>query len=273
MKTQIEKGEALRVLHHRDRAFIIPNPWDAGSGVLLEHIGFEALAGTSSGFSFSVARSDGRVSRERVLVHLTELAAATSLPVSADLEHGFGDTPEIVAETIRLASATGIVGGSIEDSTGRPDYPIYEFDLAVERVRAAAEAAAALPFPFTLTARCENCLVGLTDITEIIRRLQAYQEAGAHVLFAPGLRTRQDISALVGSVDRPVNVIMGLPGVHFSVDELSDLGVKRISVGSSLARAAWAGFFRAARELKDHGTFTYGDEATPSKEMNAYFSK
>ena len=197
--------------------------------------------------------------------------SATDLPVSADLENGFGDSPETVAETIRLAAATGLVGGSIEDSTQRPEHPIYELELAVERIRAAAEVVRTLPFAFTLTARAENYLVGRPDLKDTIKRLQAYQEAGADVLYAPGLTSKQDIVAVVSSVDRPVNVVMGLQGVQLSLEELSEIGVKRISVGSALSRAALGAFLRAAREMKTHGTFTFADEAVSYREISAMF--
>jgi len=197
------------------------------------------------------------------------IVAATDLPVSADLENGFGDSPETVAETIRLAAATGLVGASIEDATTRPDAPLYELELAVERMRAAAEVVRALPFPFMLTGRAENYLVGRPDLKETIKRLQAYQEAGAHVLYAPGLTSEQDIATVVRSVDRPVNVVMGLQGAQLSLENLSAIGVKRVSVGSALSRAALGAFLRAAREMHDHGTFTFADEAVSYREISA----
>jgi len=203
--------------------------------------------------------------------HVAEIVSATDLPVSADLENGFGDRPETVAETIRLAAATGLAGGSIEDSTQRPDHPIYELELAVERIRAAAEVVRALPFAFTLTARAENYLVGRPDLKDTIKRLQAYQEAGADVLYAPGLTSKQDIISVVSSVDRPVNVVMGLQGIQLSLTELSEIGVKRISVGSALSRAALGAFLRAAREMRERGTFNFADEAVSYKEISAMF--
>src|SRR5581483_11711477 len=199
-------------------------------------------------------------------------ASSTNLPVSADLENGFGNAPAAVAETIRLAAAAGVVGGSIEDATGRQDSPIYELGHAVERVRAAVESARALPFPFTLTARAENYLHGRPDLQDTIRRLQAFQEAGADVLYAPGLASKDDIAAVVRSVDRPVNVLMGLKGVLLSVAELSALGVKRISVGSALYRSALGAFLRAAQEMRDRGTFTFAAEAANPKEVSAIFT-
>lgn len=271
MLTQTEKGKLFRALHKRDEAFIIPNPYDIGTARLLAHLGFEALATTSAGFAFTVGRRDNTVSRESVLKHLADIAAATDLPVSADLGNCFGDQPETVAEAIRLATETGVVGGSVEDMSADKDNPIYEFELAVERVRAAAEAARALPFGFTLTARAENYLVGRADLKDTIKRLQAYAEAGADVLFAPGLTSKEDIAALVSSVERPVNVILGLQGVRLTVAELSDIGVKRISVGSALARAALGAFLRAAQEMKAHGTFTFTDEAILYQEISNMF--
>src|SRR5262245_35369695 len=261
MMTQAEKGKNFRALHERKGAFIIPNPWDVGTARLLAYLGFEALATTSAGYAFSVGRRDNTIDRDRMMRHVAELVSATDLPVSADLENGFGDSPETVAETIELAAATGLAGGSIEDSTKRLDQPIYEIEFAVERVRAAAEAVRALPFPFTLTARAENYLVGRPDLKDTIKRLQAFQDAGADVLYAPGLTSKQDIVAVVSSLDRPVNVVMGLQGVQLSLATLSEIGVKRVSVGSALSRAALGAFLRAAREMRTHGTFSFAEEA------------
>lgn len=269
---QVEKGRIFHALHARPGAFIIPNPWDAGTARLLAHLGFEALATTSMGYAFSVARRDNTLSREQNLAYASAIVSATDLPVSADLENGFGDAPEIVAETVRLAASVGLVGCSIEDAANRPDQPIYELGLAAERVRAAAEAARALPLPFTLTARAENYLHGRPDLADTIKRLQAYQEAGADVLYAPGLKTKDDIAAVVRAVNRPVNVVMGLQGVTLSLSELSALGVKRVSVGSSLARAALGAFLRAAREMREHGTFSFAADAVSPKEINAIFT-
>jgi 2-methylisocitrate lyase-like PEP mutase family enzyme len=268
---QIEKGLAFRALHQSDGAFIIPNPWDIGTARLLAHLGFEALATTSAGFAASIGQQDYTIGRDQTMAHVTAIAAATSLPVSADLQNGFGDSPEIVAETIGLAAATGIVGGSIEDSTGQPDHPIYELELAVERIRATAELTHALPFAFTLTARAENYITGRPDLKDTISRLQAYQEAGADVLYAPGLATREDIAAVVGSVDRPVNVLVGLPGVEWSRDELAAIGVKRISIGSGLARAAYGAFFRAASEMRQEGTFTFAENSLTLRAISELF--
>ena len=270
-KTQAEKARAFRALHQRAGAFIIPNPWDVGSARLLAHLGFEALATTSMGYAFSLGRRDNTLDREQVLAHARDISSATELPVSADLENGFGDSPAIAAETIKLAAAAGVIGGSIEDATGRADHPIYEIEHAVERVRAAVEAARSLPFSFTLTARAENYLHGRPDLKDTIRRLLAYQAAGADVLYAPGLATKDDIAAVVRAVDRPVNVVMGLKGVQLSLAELSALGVKRVSVGSALSRAALGAFLRAAREMREHGTFTFAAQAATSKEISDFF--
>lgn len=272
MQTQAAKAKAFKKLHERDGAFIIPNPYDAGTAWLLAHVGFAALATTSAGCAFALGQRDYTLTRDQVLAHAAEIVAATDLPVSADLEGGFGDDPETVAETFRLAVATGLAGGSIEDSTGRQDSPIYDHELAVERVRAAAEVVKSLPFPFMLTARCENYLVGKTDLKDTIARLKAYQEAGANVLYAPGLSMKEDIANVVSSVDRPVNVLMPLQGVHFSLTELSELGVKRVSVGSALSRAALGAFLRAAREMKEEGTFTFAEEAISYRDVSAMLS-
>ncbi len=267
MRTQAEKGKFFRALHQRDEAFIIPNPWDAGTSRLLARLGFEALATTSAGYAVSVGQLDNTIGRDRMMVHVADIARATDLPVSADLENCFGDDPETVAETIRLAAAAGLVGGSIEDSTQRKDHPLYDHAHAVERVRAAVETARSLPFDFTLTARAENYHVGQPDLKDAIRRLQAYAEAGADVLFVPGLKTREEIAAVVSSVDRPVNVLMGIAGVRLTLAELSDMGVRRVSVGAALTRAALGAFLRAAREMKEQGTFSFADEAVSYKDL------
>jgi len=272
MTTQSEKARQFRSYHAAGEAFIIPNPWDIGSARLLALAGFKALATSSAGYAFSRGLPDNAIGRTQMMVHLGEIAGATDLPVSADLENGFGDAPEDCAETITQAAAAGVVGGSIEDATGRADEPIYPFEAAVERVRAAVEAARALPFPFTLTARSENYLVGRPDLDDTIRRLQAYQQAGADVLYAPGLKTREEIAAVVGALERPVNVLMGLQGVLLSFDELQALGVRRVSVGGSLARAALGAFLRAAHEMRDHGTFNYSKDAVSGNEINQLFT-
>lgn len=272
-RSQAEKGRFFRELHARDRAFLIPNPWDIGTAKILEHLGFEALATTSAGYAFSVGHRDNTLKREQVLGHIADIANATALPLSADLENGFGDSPEAAAETIRLAGGAGAVGGSIEDATGRPDEPVYAIEYAAERIRAAVETARSLPFPFTLTARAENYLYGRHDIRDTITRLQAYQEAGANVLYAPGLSSKEDISAVVTSVDRPVNVVMGLKGAQFNMDDLSKLGVRRVSVGSALARAALGEFLRAAREMRDHGSFQFSEQAASTADISKFFAQ
>ena len=273
MTTQAEKARTFRALHERDKPFIIPNPWDVGTARLLQRLGFEAVATTSAGYAFSVGQPDNTISRDETLAHVAEIVSATDLPVSGDLENGFGDTPEVVAETVRLAADAGLVGGSIEDVSQRPGCTVYELEHAAERVRAAAEVARNLPFPFTVTARAENYLVGTPDLLDTIGRLQAYQEAGADVLYAPGLSTKDDIATVVKSVDRPVNVGMGRHGVQLSLAELLVLGVKRISVGSALARTALGAFLGAAQEMKDKGTFAFAEEAASFGEINAMFKE
>ena len=269
--TQAEKGRAFQQLHDRSAAFIIPNPWDIGSARILEHLGFEALATTSMGYAFSLGRLDTTIDRDAMLAHIATIANGTSLPVNADLENGYGDDPDTVADTIRLAAAAGVVGGSIEDATGRPDDPIYEIGAAVERVRAAVAAARALPFPFMLTARAENYLHGRPDLDDTIRRLKAFEDAGADVLYAPGLRSKDDIAAVIKSVQRPVNVLMGLQGVVLSSAELSAIGARRISVGSALYRAAMGAFLRAANEMRHQGTFEFAADAANPRDLARIF--
>jgi 2-methylisocitrate lyase-like PEP mutase family enzyme len=234
----------------------------------LAHLGFEALATTSMGYAFSCGRLDNSLDRDETLEYASRIVSATHLPVSADLEHGFSDSPELVAETIRLAADVGLVGGSIEDATGKPDRPIYELAHAIERVRAAAKAAHSLAFPFTLTARAENYLHGRPDIRDTVTRLQAYQEAGADVLYAPGLTTREEIATVVSSVHCPVNVVMGLQGVQLTLAELSSLGVKRVSLGSALYRTAMGAFMRAAEEMHEGGSFSFADQAATPRELS-----
>lgn len=261
----------FRALHARPGAFVMPNPWDVGTACLLAKLGFAALATTSAGFAFSRGKRDNAVGRDEVLRHAAEIVGATDLPVNADLENAFGDDPETVAETMRLAAATGIAGGSVEDATGRSGDPIYPRELAAERVRAAVEAVRGLPVPFVLTARAENHVAGRPDLADTIARLQAYQEAGADVLFAPGLVTKDEIASVVRSVDRPVNVLMGRAGQGIDLATLAAIGVKRVSVGSALARVALGAFLRAARELREHGTFGFGAGAVPYADINAMF--
>ena len=273
MITQSEKGYIFRALHEWDNAFILPNPWDVGTARMLAHLGFEALATTSAGYAFSLGLLDNTVGRDVMMAHISTIVSASDLPVSGDLENGFGDAPEVVAETIRLAAGAGLVGGSIEDASGLPCEPIYETNFAAERIHAAAEAAHALPFAFTLTARAENYLHGKPDLRDTIHRLQAYQEAGADVLYAPGLTTEDEIATLVRSVDRPVNVLMGLRGVQLNLACLSGLGVTRVSVGSALARTAIGAFLRAARGMRIHGTFAFAEEAVGFGEVNEFFKQ
>ena len=272
MMTQAQKAIAFRALHARGHAFIIPNPWDVGTASLLKQLGFEALATTSAGYAFSAGKRDNTIGRDEMLAHVAEIASATDLPVSADLENGFGDSPTTVAETVRLAAAAGLAGCSIEDMSRQPGHAIYDIDHAIERLRAAAEVARSLPFPFTLTARAENYLVGKPDLRDTITRLQAYQSAGADVLYAPGLTSKDDIASVVRSLDRPVNVVMGLQGVQLSLAELSALGVKRVSVGSALSRVAFGAFLRAAKEMKEHGTFTFAADAVSFRDISAMFT-
>jgi 2-methylisocitrate lyase-like PEP mutase family enzyme len=274
MDAQSARAEAFRTLHERPGIFAIPNPWDAGSARILATLGFEALATTSAGFAFSVGRPDaeGAIGREETLANARAIVDAMSLPVSADLENGFGDDPDTCAETILLAAAAGLVGGSIEDATGRAGDPIYAYDLSVKRVKAAVKAARSLPFRFVLTARAENLINGRPDLQDTIRRLAAFAEAGADVLYAPGLKTQEEIEAVVRAVaPKPVNVVMGLSGPSFSLDLLASLGVKRVSLGSSLARAAYGAFLQAAREVKQKGTFDFARTAVPYAEINAMF--
>jgi 2-methylisocitrate lyase-like PEP mutase family enzyme len=267
---QQEKAQKFQDLH-RAGTFVIPNPWDIGTARLLAMAGFQALATTSAGYAFARGLPDNAIGREQMMLHLQEMAAATELPLSADLENGFGDAPEFAAQTILMAAEAGVVGGSIEDATNRPDDPLYSLEFAAERVCAAAEAKSKLPFPFTLTARAENYLNGKPDIKDTIRRLQAYQEAGADVLFAPGIRTKEDIAAVVSSVDRPVNVVMGLVNCNLNLEQLAALGVRRVSVGGSLARAALASFLRAVHEIREKGSFSYANDAISGAEINGMF--
>ena len=272
MPTQADKANRFRALHQRDRAFLIPNPWDAGTARLLARLGFEALATTSAGYAFSAGLPDGAVGRDAMLRHVKTIVDATDLPVSADLDNGFGDSPESCAETIRLAAAAGLCGGSIEDVTPRPHGTLYPFEHAVERIRAAAEAAHSLPASFTLTARAENFIAGNPNLADTIRRLQAFQEAGADVLYAPGLHSRDDIAAVLSSVDRPINVLMPSAGLNLDVAALSALGVRRISVGSTLSRVAISAFFHAAEELQQKGTFTFAaNNLIPYDKFNEMF--
>jgi len=273
--TQADKAKTFQALHARAGAFVIPNPWDAGTARILTRLGFSALTTTSAGLAFVLGRrdGDGSVTRDDALANAKAIVDATDLPVAADLENGYGDAPEAAAETIRLAAQAGLVGASIEDATGDPHKPIYELAHAVERVAAAAEAARTLPFPFMFVARAENFLHGKLDLDDTIRRLQAFEAAGADVLYAPGLTKAEHIRAVCASVSKPVNVIMGLKGAAFSVADLAALGVKRISVGSALSRAALGAFVRAAREIHEQGTFTFADRALPFTDANDLVSE
>jgi 2-methylisocitrate lyase-like PEP mutase family enzyme len=275
MPTQAEKAATFRALHARSGAFIIPNPWDTGTARLLASLGFEALATTSLGVANSLGRPDGTgaVSRAEVLANCRTIADATDLPVNADLENGYADEPRAAAEIIRLASEAGMVGGSIEDATGDSARPIYDFALAVERVQAAVEVARALPVPFLLTARAENLIHGRLDLDDTIRRLQAFEKAGADVLYAPGLRDLPTIRAVVAAVKKPVNVVMSHMDPAITAAELAAAGVKRISVGGSLSRLALAAFLRGAREMKDTGGFTWARETVTGKELKGIFAR
>jgi len=272
---QLARANAFKDLHKRTGIFVIPNPWDAGSARILEGMGFEALATTSAGLAYSLGKPDGEgvVTREETLRNVKDIVAATHLPVAADLENGFGDAPEICAETILLAAKTGLAGGSIEDATGRAGDPIYSFELSVERIKAAVKAVRSLPLPFMLTARAENLIHGKIDLPDTIKRLQAYADAGADVLFAPGLNTSSDIATVVKAVaPKPLNVVMGLTNARFSLNELAELGVKRVSLGSSLARAAYGAFMKAAEEIKLKGSFEFAKDAVPYSKLNTFFT-
>jgi 2-methylisocitrate lyase-like PEP mutase family enzyme len=272
--TQSEKAAIFQALHQRKQPFVIGNPWDAGSARILTSLKYEALSTTSAGLAFSLGRKDGTaaVSRAEALANAKSIVDATNLPVAADLENGYGHAPRTAAETIRLAAQIGLVGGSIEDATGDEANPIYELDNAVERIAAASEAAKALPFPFMLVARAENFLHGRPDLDDTIKRLQAFEKAGAAVLYAPGLTQPEDIRALCSSVTKPVNVLMGMKGVpRLTVQQLGDLGVRRISVGSGFSRAALTAFLHAAREVIDDGTFGFADETLYISDLTAMF--
>jgi len=275
MRTQAERARAFRALHERPGIFIMPNPWDAGTAKLLASLGFEALATTSLGFSSSRGRVDGTlsVSREELIANCHEIASATDLPVNADLENGYADDPEEAATIIRLAAEAGIVGGSIEDATGDPARPIYDFDLAVERVAAAARVARALPFPFTFTARAENYLHGRPDLGDTIRRLQAFAAAGADVLYAPGLRDLETIRQVVAAVQKPVNVVMSSADPEITARQLAQAGVKRISVGGALSRLAYAAVREAAVAMRDAGSFRWVRDTLPGPDLKAIFDK
>jgi 2-methylisocitrate lyase-like PEP mutase family enzyme len=275
MNSPLEKAAAFRALHDRPGAFVLPNPWDAGTARLLASLGFEALATTSLGLANSLGRVDGTngVSRAQVIENCRVIAAATDLPVNADLENGYAHEPRAAAEIIRLAAAAGISGGSIEDATGEPGRPIYDFALAVERAQAAVEVARALPVPFMLTARAENLLHGRLDLDDTIRRLQAFEKAGADVLYAPGVRDLATIRTVVSAVNKPVNVVMSAADPDLTVAQLAAVGVKRISVGGALSRLALAAFMKGAREIAERGAFTWMRDTIPSKDLKDVFRR
>jgi 2-methylisocitrate lyase-like PEP mutase family enzyme len=265
--TQNEKAARFRSLHDGPRTFIIPNPWDVASARILEGLGFEALATSSAASACVIGRKDGELTRDEAIAHARAIVNATDLPVSADLERGFGDAPEIVAETVRLAAGAGLVGCTIEDTTGKPDRPLYDFSLAVERIAAAAQAARALGFPFILTARAHNLLYADPSLDETIKRLQAFEQAGADVLFAPGIPDLNAVRTVCSALSKPVNFMVGIKGKSFSVAELAAAGVKRISLATSLYRAAMTGFLEAASELKNSGQFRFLDRSVTTPEL------
>jgi 2-methylisocitrate lyase-like PEP mutase family enzyme len=275
MPSQSEKAVQFQALHQRPEVFVVANPWDAGTARILTGLGFSALSTTSAGLAFALGRRDGTasVSRAEALANARSIVEATPLPVAADLENGYGHSPEDAAETIRMAAETaGLVGGSIEDATGDPGHPIYDFNHAVERIAAAAAAARALPFPFMLVARAENYLHNRPDLDDTIRRLQAFEAAGAGVLFAPGITAIDDIRTLCAAVSKPVNVLMGMRGAPLlSVQQLGALGVRRISIGSGFSRAALTAFVHTAREVINNGTFTFTADTLYMSELANLF--
>lgn len=271
---QIVKGKIFKQLHEREGIFVVPNPWDVGSAKILATLGFDALATTSAGLAFSLGKADGEqsVTREETLKNAGDIANSSMLPVTADLENGFGEDPESCEETILLAAKAGLAGGSIEDSTGMSSSPIIPFELAVERIKAAVKAARSLPFHFTLTARAENLIHGIPDLKDTIRRLEAFAEAGADVLYAPGLKTKEEILTVVKAVaPKPVNVVVGLNDAVFSLSLLEDMGVKRVSLGSTLSRVAYGSFLRAAEEIIKKGTFTFAQDLVSYKRFQEIF--
>jgi 2-methylisocitrate lyase-like PEP mutase family enzyme len=270
MTNQHDKAVRFRELHLGPGAFVIANAWDGGSARMLAGLGFQALATSSGAHAGTLGRRDGNVTREEALAHCRSIIAATDLPVSADLEKGFGDAPEAAAETIRLAAAVGLVGGSIEDATGDPGKPLYDASHAIERVAAAVEAGHALSFPFMLTARAEGFLRGNTNLDDAIKRLQAFEEAGADVLMAPGLPDLAAVHAVCVALTKPFNFMAGIKGRSFSVAELAEAGVRRISLATSLYRAAMTGLLEAASEVKDTGTFGYLDRAVATTKLDAF---
>jgi 2-methylisocitrate lyase-like PEP mutase family enzyme len=268
--TQAEKASLFRKLHQGPGAFVIPNPWDAGSARVLAGLGFQALATSSGACAGVLGRRDGKVARDEALAHARAIVLASDLPVSADLEKGYGDSPAAAAETIRLAGEAGLVGGSIEDASGNQEKPLFDFSHAVERVAAAVEAARAHGCGFVVTARAENYLRGKPDLDDTIKRLQAFEKAGADVLFAPGLPDLAAVQAVCSAVSRPVNFMAGIKGKSFSVAELEAAGVRRISLASSLYRAALTGLIDAAREVQDNGSFGYLERTLTTPQLNGY---
>jgi 2-methylisocitrate lyase-like PEP mutase family enzyme len=266
--TQNEKATRFRALHDAPGVFVIPNPWDVGSARILAGLGFQALATSSAASASALGRRDGGLTREEALAHARLIVDATDLPVSADLENGFGDAPEKVAETVRLAAAVRLVGCTIEDTTGNPDHPLYDFGPAVERIAAAAEAARSLPFPFILTARAHCLMYAAPSLDETIRRFQAFEKVGADVLFAPGLPDLTAVRAVCQAVSKPVNFMVGIKGKSFSLAELAAAGVRRISLATSLYRAAMTGLLDAAREVKDAGAFGFIDRCVTTADLN-----
>jgi 2-methylisocitrate lyase-like PEP mutase family enzyme len=265
----IEKASRFLALHQGPGAFVIPNPWDIGSARILAGLGFQALATSSAASAAALGRRDGGLTRDEALAHARSIVDATDLPVSADFENGFGDSPEVVAETIHRAAEVGLVGCTIEDSTGRQDSPLYDFSIAVERIAAAAEAVRSLPFPFLLTARAHNLLYPNASLDETIRRLQAFEKAGADVLFAPGLPDLAAVRAVCKALSKPVNFMVGIKEKSFSMEELTAAGVRRISLATSLYRAAMTGFLDAVREVKDAGRFSFVDRSVSTPELLA----
>ncbi|HTZ32557.1 MAG TPA: isocitrate lyase/phosphoenolpyruvate mutase family protein [Methylomirabilota bacterium] len=265
--TQKEKGERFRALHEGPGIFVIPNPWDIGSARVLEGLGFPALATSSAASAMAMGSKDGMLTREQAVGHGRAIAGATDVPVSADLENGFGDAPESVAETVRMAAEAGLVGCTIEDSTGRADKPVYDLEFAAERIAAGAEAARRLGFPFVLTARAHNLLYANPSVDEAIRRLQAYERAGADVLFAPGLPDLAAVRTVCEAISRPFNFMVGMKGKSFSVKELAAAGVKRVSLATSLYRAAMSGLVEAAREVIESGSFEFVDRSVLTAEL------
>ncbi|EKT4500173.1 isocitrate lyase/phosphoenolpyruvate mutase family protein [Flavobacterium psychrophilum] len=265
MKSQYEKAVLFKKLHNDKSTFIIPNPWDIASAKILTHFGFKALATSSAAIALSKGVSDNSLDLESTLIHLEEIASATDLPVSADLGNGFFDKPENIYDTIIRAAKTGIVGASIEDTKSNKSYP---FELAVERIKAASEAAKSLNFPFTLTARADNYFIGNPNLEDTIKRLEAYQAAGADVLFAPGIMAKEEIQSIITSIDTPLNVLMGIKGCTLKFEELSEIGVKRISLGASLYRTAMSGFVESIQQMKQTGQFDFADKSLSYQEIN-----